>query len=82
MAVKPIKNAVEDLIELIRDDAEALGCAAEVRHALKIVERGSGGREQLRIYARARIAGRSRTQALRDVVDWLCRTTRGAPETV
>jgi carboxylate-amine ligase len=80
MSVKPMKRAVEDLIELIRGDAQALDCAAEVRHALKIVERGSSGHEQLRIYARARIAGRSRTRALRDVVDWLCRTTRGAPE--
>jgi glutamate---cysteine ligase / carboxylate-amine ligase len=71
----PIKEAVEKLVELIREDAEALDCSDEIHHANEIVRRGSSANEQVRIYAKARIARRSRTQALRDVVDWLCQTT-------
>ena len=74
-AAKPIKAALEELLELIRDDAEALDCADEIRHAHEIVRRESSANEQVRIYARARIARRSRTQALKEVVDWLCQTT-------
>lgn len=72
---KPIKEAVEELLELIREDSEVLDCSDEIRHANDIVRRGSSANEQVRIYAKARIARRSRTQALRDVVDWLCQTT-------
>lgn len=74
-AAKPIKAAVEELVELVREDAEALDCTDEVRHTHELVRRGSSANEQVRIYARARIARRSRTQALREVVDWLCQTT-------
>ena len=75
MAAKPIANAVGDLLRMLAGDAEALGCATEIHHATEMLKRGSSANEQIRVYARARIAGRSRIKALRDVVDWLCRTT-------
>jgi len=39
------------------------------------VARGSSANQQVQVYAQARIAGRSRTKALKDVVDYLLRMT-------
>jgi carboxylate-amine ligase len=78
MQAKPIVTALEELLGRITDDAEALGCVAEVMAARDILRRGSSADEQLRIYHRARLDGRSRHAALRDVVDWLYRETVGS----
>jgi carboxylate-amine ligase len=75
MAVTPIETAVGGLLSMIRLDAEALDCVKEIGHATEIVKRGSSANEQVHIYAEARLAGRSRTQALKSVVDWLYQTT-------
>jgi carboxylate-amine ligase len=62
---------LEELIELVRPDAEALGCEAEVAHARLIVERGTSAQRQLALYAQARERGATDREALRAVVDWL-----------
>jgi carboxylate-amine ligase len=72
---KSMESAVGELLSMLAGDAEALGCAPEIRHATEILKRGSSANEQIGVYAQARTAGRSRTEALRDVVDWLCGTT-------
>jgi carboxylate-amine ligase len=78
MQAKPIAVVLEELLSRIADDAEALGCVTEVMGAREILKRGASADEQLRIYQRARLDGRSRQSALREVVDWLYReTTRG-----
>ena len=59
----------------LREDAEALDCVHEVSAARDILARGSSADTQLELYRAARNAGRSRTQALREVIDWLRRTT-------
>jgi carboxylate-amine ligase len=74
-APQPIQAALDDLIALLRDDAEALGCQREVLAARDILSRGSSADHQLKIYRAAREAGRSRTKAMREVVDWLRRAT-------
>jgi carboxylate-amine ligase len=74
-ATKTVSETVDELLDLLRVDAEALDCVPEVSHARTIVARGSSAHQQVRIYARARIAGRSRSKALRDVVDFVLRAT-------
>jgi glutamate---cysteine ligase / carboxylate-amine ligase len=74
-AAMPIGAAVDALIEMLRPDAEALGCTQEIKHATEIVKRGSSAAEQVHVYAEARLAGQSRIQALKTVVAWLIQTT-------
>jgi len=74
-APQPIKAAVEELIALLREDGEALGCVNDVLRAPAILARGSSADAQLEVYRAARNAGRSRAQALTGVIDWIRRTT-------
>jgi len=75
MKAKPSAVVLEELLERIADDAEALSCQNEVEHARKILKRGSSADEQLKIYNNARMVGRTRQSALREVVDWLYQET-------
>jgi carboxylate-amine ligase len=77
MQAEPIGIVLEDLLERIADDAEALCCVNEITHARKILKRGSSADEQLKIYDNARMVGHNRQSALREVVDWLYQETIG-----
>jgi len=50
-------------------------CASAVEHAKSIVEHGTSVAEQRKVYDLARAAGESRLSALKQVVDFLVRTT-------
>jgi glutamate---cysteine ligase / carboxylate-amine ligase len=67
---------VQELIELVREDAQALGCLRELEHVQTIVERGTSAHRQVRTYEEARAAGASDREALLAVVDFLVRETR------
>jgi glutamate---cysteine ligase / carboxylate-amine ligase len=75
-SIVPFADALGELIELIRDDAEALGCVAEVEHAWTILERGTSAHWQVAAYERALAAGASQREALEAVVDMLIEETR------
>ena len=66
---------LEELIALTQVDAEKLGCSAEVIHCREILLRGTSAHQQLATYAEAVEAGRSRHDALCDVVDMLIKKT-------
>ena len=53
----------------------ALGCVAELRQLDKIARLGTSADTQLALYQRAREAGQSRDEALRDVLSWLADAT-------
>ena len=57
--------------EFRREDAERLGCVAEIEHAREILARGTSAHTQRHVYGAALAAGADREEALRDVVDWL-----------
>ena len=67
----PMADLVEELIDLCRDDAEALGCAQELRHARRIVAEGSSADRQRAAFKAAQDAGADEAEALRAVVDHL-----------
>ncbi|WP_420132383.1 carboxylate-amine ligase [Rhodopseudomonas sp.] len=46
----PIAQALDRVIELVREDAEMLGCLAEVESCRNILRRGSSADAQLRVY--------------------------------
>ena len=77
-AVVPFAELTEELIELIREDAEAMGCLDAVRHARTIVEHGTSADRQRAAYARAVDGGADHEAALAAVVDQLmAETVRG-----
>ena len=74
--LKPFTELVEELVELVLDEAQRLGCAAEVRRARTIVADGTSADHQLRVYHEQLAAGATKEAALAAVVDWLIATTR------
>jgi len=64
----PFAQAVEEIIELVEEDAEALDCVAEVYAARDIVARGTSSDQQRRVHAASKNAGASEKDALRAVV--------------
>ena len=71
----PYAELLDEIIELVREDAEHLGCIAEVEHAREIVGRGTSAQRQLEVYQEALNAGADVSEALRGVVDWLIEET-------
>ena len=65
----------ELLIDVLREDAEALGCVAEVEGLREILVRGTSAHRQLRTYEDALRDGGSEQEALASVVDWLVAET-------
>jgi glutamate---cysteine ligase / carboxylate-amine ligase len=74
-AARTMRETVDDLLDRLHADAQALDCVHEIAHARTILARGSSAHQQVQLYSQARIAGRSRPKALKDVVDFLLRTT-------
>ena len=71
----PFVDLVEELIELLRPDAEALNCVAEVEHSRTIVHRGTSADLQLATYRTALSEGASEHEAMKAVVDVLIEQT-------
>ena len=70
-----LQQRIDNLLALVGEDAEALGCTAEVQHARTILERGTSAAQQMAVYRQARDDGATRIEALRHVMDWLAQTT-------
>ena len=71
----PFPELAEELIELVEDDAEVLGCRREIEHIRVILARGTSAHRQLRTFEEARAAGATPREALQAVVDFLIRET-------
>ena len=71
-----IADYAEEFVAELVDDARALGCEDEVRHALIIIRDGSGADRQLDHYRLRRLEGDSDEEALRSVVDLVIEETR------
>ena len=67
----PLPDLIDELVEILRPHAEALGCLAEVEHARVIARRGTSSDHQLRIFNAALEGGASEREAQTAVVDWL-----------
>jgi glutamate---cysteine ligase / carboxylate-amine ligase len=73
--LRPFSELADELIGLVREDAQELGCVPEVEYVRTILERGTSAHRQLRTYEEARAAGASDREALVAVVDFLIRET-------
>jgi glutamate---cysteine ligase / carboxylate-amine ligase len=67
----PVRDLVEELLDMLMDDAEALGCARELLGLRRIVAEGTSAVRQRRAYAEAVGQGADKPAALRAVVDGL-----------
>jgi carboxylate-amine ligase len=75
----PFQDLVEEILELIAEDATVLNCTTEVAHARTIVGGGTSADRQVSVFEGLIATGASREQALRSVVDHLINETRGQP---
>jgi carboxylate-amine ligase len=71
----PYDELLAEIMDMIAADAEALGCADEVRHAREILTRGTSAQRQIQIYDQAIAGGAAKADALIQVVDWLIAET-------
>ncbi|NIR31586.1 MAG: carboxylate-amine ligase [Gammaproteobacteria bacterium] len=71
----PYAELLDEMLSLVRDDAEHFDCLAEVEHARRILERGTSAHWQLKTFEERQAAGASREEAFASVVDMLMRET-------
>ena len=72
----PYADLLEELIDLVREDAERLGCVAEVQQTRDILKRGTSAQRQLAFYREQLAAGRNTREALVALVDRLIEETQ------
>jgi len=73
--IVPYSELLEELLELLRPDAERLGCVTEIERSRNILARGTSAHRQVAVYNDAIAAGASQREALKSVVDWLVKET-------
>ncbi len=71
----PFAQLIDELLELVADDAVALDCVAEVAHVRKIAARGTSAHRQVAVYEAAVGDGADHQQALHAVVRALIEET-------
>ena len=78
-AVVPFPSLLEELFDLIAEDAAYFGCVAEMAHARTILERGTSADRQLARYDAVKKLGGSEHAALVAVVDGIIEETMMLP---
>ncbi len=79
--LKTIPALIEELLALVKEDAEALGCWKELAHVRTILRRGTSADRQLAVYHDAINAGAEEREAICAVVHALMRETVEGLET-
>jgi carboxylate-amine ligase len=67
---------LDEILELISEDARALGCEAEVAHVRTIMQRGTSSHQQVECFQQAIAGGAEKPAALRQVVRHLIDQTQ------
>jgi carboxylate-amine ligase len=74
--VVPYSDLLEEIFDLIGEDAERFDCVDEVQHARRILSEGTSAHRQVRTYEEALATGADQREALRAVVDMLIEDTK------
>jgi carboxylate-amine ligase len=69
--IVPYPELLEEILDLVAEDAAYFGCTAEIAHARTILSRGTSAHRQLEVYRDALAGGADQQAALAAVVDWL-----------
>ncbi len=75
----PFVELLEEMIELIMPDAQALSCVSEIEHTREICRRGTSSDRQRAVYQQAIADGADHDEALRVVIDALISDTLARP---
>ena len=73
--VVPFEDLLDEILALVAEDADALGCTAEVGHVRDILVRGTSAHRQLKVFEVSQASGASSAEALCAVVDTLIEDT-------
>ncbi len=73
--IVPHSELVDEMLDIIREDAEELGCLEDVQHARQILSRGTSAHRQIATYNKALESGKSEHEALQAIVDMLIEET-------
>lgn len=73
--VVPFNDLLEELMDFIREDAEALDCVEEIQGLKDILTNGNSAQRQIEIFESQTVAGKSEAEAHTAVVDWLIQET-------
>jgi len=74
-AMTPFADLVEEILELLQEDAAYFGCERELNHMRTIVREGTSAHRQVRAYEQALAEGLEPDDAMRRVVDLLIEET-------
>jgi glutamate---cysteine ligase / carboxylate-amine ligase len=66
--IVPVADLASEMVEILREDAEALGCLPELERLAEIPARGTSSDRQRGVHAAALAAGASEAEAMRAVV--------------
>ena len=73
--IVPFPDLMEELLGILREDAEFFDCVKEIEHARNIISRGTSSHLQVETYRTALQSGARPEEALRRVVDALIEAT-------
>lgn len=73
--IVPYADLLDEMLGLVREDAERFGCVAELENARGILARGTSAHRQVALYEQALEDGETGWEALARVVDWLIEET-------
>jgi carboxylate-amine ligase len=73
--IVPYRDLLEEILVLVREDAQYFDCVAEVEHARTILDRGTSAHWQIRTFQEAIAGGASEDDAFKAVVDMLVKET-------
>ena len=71
-----LREWLDQVLDFVAEDVAAFDCAAQIRQLRFIAEKGTSADRQIEIFGKAKIAGRRRLTALKDVVDWAAMETQ------
>lgn len=77
--IVPCADLFEELLELLRPDAERFQCCDEIQHVRDILCRGTSAHSQVAAYTQAKESGATEEQSLKNVVDQLVELTIADP---
>ena len=73
--VVPFEELLDEMLSLVAEDAEALGCVDEINDLRHIMQRGTSAHRQLKKYELEIAGGANHEEALQSVVDKLVKDT-------
>jgi carboxylate-amine ligase len=70
------KEWLDQVLDLIAEDVEALGCASDIKHLATLAAEGTSADRQIEVFTKSKAAGRKRLTAIADVIDWVTAQTQ------